>query len=244
MTVQLNLRNMAGAVTTHPNTGRSIDEPAASRWTRPAVIAILAVAVLVGALALRDSSPTHKADTTPRNAVSAGHEPLIIAEEQAFIDRLHSPVVQTARLSTCSANSPTGGSAGARATLRRRDICAVARGPAWGRWTARSRWRQGRIPESAQQRRRRWPKTPPSTSATSSCVAAEEYSTSLRNICSRPGRLQEGELGHLLVAERCNRTNRCEGLGDRGLRLGVRGLGDRKLFQGRLGRELLDREPP
>ncbi len=105
MTVQLNLRNMSGAVTTHPNTGRTIDEPVASRWTRPAVIAILAVAVLVGALALRLSSPTDKADTTPRVAVSAGHEPLIIAEEQAFIDRLHSPVVQVASMAPVAATN-------------------------------------------------------------------------------------------------------------------------------------------
>ena len=84
MTVQLNLRNMTGAVTTHPKLDRTNDEPVASRWARPAVIAILAVAVLVGALALRELSPTHQADTTPRVAASARHEPLIIAEEQAF----------------------------------------------------------------------------------------------------------------------------------------------------------------
>ncbi len=96
MAVQLNLRNMAGAVTTHPHPDRTIDEPVASRWARPAVTAILAVAVLAGALALWDSSSTHRPGTTPRVAVSARHEPLIIAEEQAFIDRMHSPVVQVA----------------------------------------------------------------------------------------------------------------------------------------------------
>jgi anti-sigma-K factor RskA len=98
MTVQFNLRSTTGALQTGPNPGRTTDESVASRWTRLAAMAVLAVAVLAGALTLRGSSPTHKANTAPLVAASARHEPLIVPEEQLFIDARRGRVVQVASL--------------------------------------------------------------------------------------------------------------------------------------------------
>ncbi len=91
MTTQLNLRNSAGALTTAPNTERTAAGRVAPRWAGRAALAALAVAGVVGVYALRDSGPTNEpTTTTPRAEATAGVEPLIIAEEQAFIDGKYS----------------------------------------------------------------------------------------------------------------------------------------------------------
>jgi hypothetical protein len=86
MPVQTDLRNTTDAVTTVSDLSRTTRRRLARRWTRPAAMAALVVAGLFGVYNLRDSSPTKTAPTT------SGARPLVIAEEQRFIDRQHGRV--------------------------------------------------------------------------------------------------------------------------------------------------------
>ena len=83
--MQFNFRSGAGTSPTNPGRAALIS-PNARRWALPVTAVVVAGGLVVGALALRDSGPREATETPSAGGVSA--QPLIVPEEQAFIDRV------------------------------------------------------------------------------------------------------------------------------------------------------------